>query len=75
MCDDFNNSCLICPQDDQSQEGVSQDSQSKHPILKDYTEWQREHFDHMDLETLLAAAYAYEDAHPIGKRAKARQEG
>ena len=41
----------------------------------DYTKWQREHFDSIDLDSLLEAAYAYDDAHPIGRRARARQEG
>ena len=31
----------------------------------DYTKWQREHFDNVDPDGFLEAAYAYDDAHAL----------
>ena len=31
----------------------------------DYTKWQREHFDNVDMDEFLETAYAYDDAHLI----------
>ena len=39
----------------------------------DYTKWQREYFNNVNPEAFLAAACAYDKAHPIAVRKKADQ--